>query len=210
MPESSDTTTTTEEETYESWTVNELKDELSVRETFRRRATRTRLIARLEENDVAERPPETVAELKEELAERDLPTSGRKDEVIERLEEAEPGSTSTELEAQVQAEEDTNPDPNKRIYSPYELPVNTTAAQQFINAHPGDVDLDAVLEPPERQEMAVANIQDHVDTLSEAGYVVEDPRLGEGSGRRSGGEEISRTSRSAPPWARLTRRRPSP
>lgn len=36
-----------------------------------------------------EREDRTVAELKEELADRDLPTSGTKAELIERLEEAD-------------------------------------------------------------------------------------------------------------------------
>jgi hypothetical protein len=119
----------------------------------------------------------TVEELKEELRARDLPTSGHKDELIARLEEddagREAGTTSTDI---VLREEEEVADPWKRVYSPYELPLNTAAAQAFVDAHPDAVDPNLELDP-ERQALAQANIQDHVDQMAEFGIVVEDPRL---------------------------------
>jgi hypothetical protein len=129
----------------------------------------------------------TVEELREELRARDLHTSGNKDELITRLEEddaaAEGGEagateTSTELAEVEQTDEEEAPliDP-PRVYSPYELPSNTAAAQAFVAAHPDAVDPELVLDPPERHEMAQANIQDHVDQMAELGVTVEDVRL---------------------------------
>jgi hypothetical protein len=124
----------------------------------------------------------TVEELREELKARDLHTSGNKDELIARLEEddaaeeEEAEETSTDLvSTQETAEEAPLIDP-PRVYSPYELPSNTAAAQAFVDAHPESVD-EAVELPPEQQAQAQANIQDHVDQMAELGVVVEDPRL---------------------------------
>jgi hypothetical protein len=119
----------------------------------------------------------TVVELREELADRGLPTSGHKDELIARLEEddaKEAAETSTE-EVEEQAE-DVPADPYKRIYSPFELPADPFAAQAFKDAHPDDVD-ESVEIPPEQVAQAQANIQDSVDQHATMGTVVEDPRL---------------------------------
>jgi SAP domain len=144
----------------------------------------------LEEEDSYESM--TVAELREELAARDLHTSGNKDELIARLEEndaaeeaeqtpedeEEPEETDGEEEEAGETDTDLPPaDPDKRIYSPYELPVDPFAAQAFMTNFPNDVDTSLTLDPTERQEMAEANIQDIVDYYASVGVTVDDPRL---------------------------------
>lgn len=135
----------------------------------------------------------TVAELKEELTARGLPTSGTKDQLVARLDEddadeaanAEDKSadvkdavtaTSTDLVTTQGTEDAPVADPNKRVYSPYELPADPFAAQAFADANPDAVD-PALELPPERQALAVANIQDSVDAYAAQGMTVEDPRL---------------------------------
>jgi hypothetical protein len=125
----------------------------------------------------------TVEELRDELRSRDLPISGHKDELVARLEEDD-AATATEEEPsqEVAVREDEakaaeeNPDPAKRVYSPYELPANTAAAQAFIDTHPDAVDETVVL-PDEQVAAAQATIQDHVDAMAAVGVTVEDPRL---------------------------------
>lgn len=122
----------------------------------------------------------TVEELREELRARDLPTSGHKDELVARLEEddaaAEGGKAKGSKAAPEQQAEEA-PDYYPPItYSPYELPANTAAAQAFILANPDAVDESIILEP-ERLQLAVVNIQDHVDQMAEFGITVDDPRL---------------------------------
>jgi hypothetical protein len=127
----------------------------------------------------------TVEELRDELRARDLPTSGHKDELVARLEEDDATAAGTEEGEEEVAATDEVPDYYPlRVYSPYELPANTAAAQAFQTANPEAVDPTLTLDP-DRQDLAVANIQDHVDTMAAAGVTVEDPRLGGGGG---GGE----------------------
>lgn len=125
----------------------------------------------------------TVEELREELRARDLPVSGHKDELVARLEEddaQEGGETGKEVavregeeaEAQEVAPEDYYPTIQ---YSAFELPANSAAAQAFIDTHPENVHQDEL--EPGRHELALANIQDHVDSMAESGVTVEDPRL---------------------------------
>jgi hypothetical protein len=132
----------------------------------------------------------TVAELRDELSSRGLHTSGNKDELIARLEEDDAKEAAGEPEAQIEAEdeaevvaEEATVEPQDyyppTVYNVHELPANTAAAQAFIDANPEAVDPTlAPLDPPERQEAALANIQDHVDTMAAMGVTVEDPRLG--------------------------------
>jgi hypothetical protein len=134
----------------------------------------------------------TVEELREELRARGLPISGHKDDLVARLKEDDADAEAEEAEANGEAEakepsnevavregegEEAPADPYKRVYSPYELPANTAAAQAFVDAHPGDVDPSLEL-PPDQQAAAQVNIQDHVDTMATVGVIVEDPRLG--------------------------------
>jgi hypothetical protein len=130
-----------------------------------------------------------MEELREELKARDLHTSGNKDELITRLEEndaqvmdapvdeEEPKASATAVVPTAEDEEGEAPFYEKRVYSPFELPSNTTAAQAFTDAHPDDVDPSLELATPELTEMAQANIQDHVDTMAQFGIMVDDPRL---------------------------------
>jgi hypothetical protein len=126
----------------------------------------------------------TVEELREELRARGLHTSGNKEELIARLEEDDASaeaevttdSTAVDTEVEAQVEEPPVADPWKTVYSPYELPISTVAAQQFADANPGSVD-QAIDLGAERTVMAQANIQDHVDTMAAGGVTVEDPRL---------------------------------
>jgi hypothetical protein len=119
----------------------------------------------------------TVEELREELRARDLPVSGHKDELVARLEEDDAGGEATEEAPATTAEASAVVDEGKRVYSPYELPANTAAAQAFTDANPESVDASLTL-PPEQQAAAEANIQDHVDMMAAMGVTVEDPRLG--------------------------------
>jgi hypothetical protein len=123
----------------------------------------------------------TVEELRDELRARNLHTSGNKDELIARLEEDD-AAGEEEGEAEATAEEApelTEPAPEDYyppiVYSAYELPANTAAAQAFIDAHPENVTQDEL--EPGRHELAQANIQDHVDSMAASGVTVEDPRL---------------------------------
>jgi hypothetical protein len=132
----------------------------------------------------------TVAELREELGARDLPTSGLKDELIARLDEDDantsaadtPDTTSKELVAtsgDVERQEAPSGDPYKRVYSPYELPADPIAAQAFYDEHPGDVDTDVPLDRDAATDPAAAAIQDRVDFHASMGTPVLDPRLGQ-------------------------------
>jgi len=134
----------------------------------------------------------TVAELREELAARGLPTSGLKDELIARLDEddeedaaqnpADTDETSTEVVAtsmEVQEQEEIVGDPYKRVYDPYELPADPIAAQAFLDAHPDAVDTDAPLDRDAANDSAAAAIQDRVDFHAEMGTPVLDPRVGQ-------------------------------
>jgi hypothetical protein len=126
----------------------------------------------------------TVEELREELRNRDLPTSGHKDELIARLEENDAAAMAEEApaEAEARAEKEevavTDEVPDyypPTVYSQYELPANTAAAQAFATANPDSVTQDEL--EPGRHELALANIQDHVDQMAASGVTVEDPRL---------------------------------
>jgi hypothetical protein len=130
-----------------------------------------------DEEEVEGYEANTVEELREELRARDLHTSGNKDELIARLEEddAAAGATKEAPAEQAQVEEVLDYYP-LRVYSPFELPANTAAAQAFIDTHPDAVDETIVL-PDEQVAAAQASIQDHVDLMAEAGVTVEDPRL---------------------------------
>ena len=139
----------TEDDTYESMTVAELKEELAVRD-LHTSGSKVELITRLEEDDAAEEAAETPGDEEGAAASKDL--------------------VPTEQESE-------EPPVYTPVYSPYELPANTAAAQAFMDAHPEAVDTELQLEP-ERQELATANIQDHVDQMAEMGIEVEDPRLG--------------------------------
>ena len=144
----------------------------------------------------------TVAELKDELSARDLPTSGNKDELIKRLEdddveeaeEAEEEETEeepeelgrTEEEAREAAETSTDievregeapvDDPYKTTYSPYQLPADPVAAQAFIDAHPDDVDTSGPMPDPNEEE-AIAAIEERRQAHAEMGTPVPDPRV---------------------------------
>lgn len=117
----------------------------------------------------------TVAELQEELRSRGLHTSGNKEELIARLEE-------DDAAGQEDAPDQSPPEPQPEdyypttVYSPFELPANTAAAQAFIDAHPESVD-ETIEMDPDRQAAAQYNIQVHVDTMADAGVTIEDPRL---------------------------------
>jgi len=156
----------------------------------------------------------TVVELKEELAVRDLHTSGSKTELIERL-EADDAAEAEETQGDTEEQSDVPPDhlpPDEsdegkveeeaplidppRVYSPFELPANTAAAQAFIDAHPEAVDTEAKLDPPERQTLAEDNIQDHVDSMAVLGVEVTDPRL-EGTGAKERAEKAAEVSAEA-------------
>lgn len=124
----------------------------------------------------------TVAELKEELEDRGLPTSGHKDELIARLEEddeateAEDEATETSVEVGVLASEVPEGDPYKTVYNPYELPADPVAAQAFIDAHPESVDENVPMSQ-ERQDQATVNIADSMAMHADAGTPVSDPRV---------------------------------
>lgn len=138
----------------------------------------------------------TVEELRDELRARGLHTSGNKDELVARLEEddaklAAEGETVEEEEAQVEAQAEEPPDYYPPIvYSQFELPANTAAAQAFYDAHPDAVSQDEL--DPGRHELALANIQEHVDSMAAVGVTIEDPRLtgSGGGGPAPGGPHI--------------------
>lgn len=145
----------------------------------------------------------TVVELQDELRSRGLPTSGVKDELIARLQEDDAklaaGETQEQADAEINAEvdaqqadvveateiEDYYP---ARVYSPWELPANTAAAQLFYDTNPHAVDPALELDP-DRQAQANAAIQLHVDEMAAVGVTVEDPRLTGGGGGTDGGGE---------------------
>lgn len=138
----------------------------------------------------------TKAELKDELAAQDLPTSGTKEELIERLEEE--GHTTALVATEREGEAPLIDPP--RVYSPFELPADPFAAQAFMDAHPEMVDTEAVLEPQERQDLAEANIQDAIDAHVERGVTVEDPRVPDyepGSKAKKDAEEAEKAEKEA-------------
>jgi hypothetical protein len=65
--------------------------------------------------------------------------------------------------------------PPDRLYSPYELPANTAAANAYQAFHPDAVNPSLV--PPGGQTQAQNNIQDHIATMAGAGVTVTDSRL---------------------------------
>jgi len=129
----------------------------------------------------------TVVELKEELEDRGLPTSGLKDELIARLEdddaseaatEETPGEPEVQIEGDEPQAQDEAPsgDPYKTVYSPFELPADPVAAQAYYDAHPEAVDQNLLISQ-ERQDQATTNIQDSMAMHANAGTPVQDPRV---------------------------------
>jgi SAP domain len=152
MPASKDLededTTADDDASYQSYTVVELRDELTAR-NLPTSGHKDELVARLEEDDAAK------ASTSEE------PAAPEPSRAIERAgEEAAP----------------VDPYPPRK-YSPYELPADPFAAQAFATANPDAVD-QSVPMPEEVQTQATAAIQERADFHAAMGTPVSDPRLG--------------------------------
>ena len=157
MPETENTSTTEQDETYESMTVAELKEELAARD-LHTSGNKEELITRLEEDDVA--------------AEQEQQDDEPADDDADDNEEV----SSTDLVATSAQVDTLTGDPYKRVYSPYELPADPIAAQVFMDTHPGDVD-DSVTVPDPEEEAAIAAIQDRMDFHASMGTPVPDSRV---------------------------------
>jgi hypothetical protein len=105
----------------------------------------------------------TVAELRDELTARDLPTSGLKDELVARLEEddAAPEADASK-EVAVRDEETVIEGPVNAVH-PFQLPANTAAAQAYMDANPGSVLDPATPFPDELKALAQEAIADYGD-----------------------------------------------
>jgi hypothetical protein len=115
----------------------------------------------------------TVEELRDELRARDLHTSGNKDELVARLEEDDAAGVGTEEAPAPEATAGVAApvDPYATVYSPYELPAATEAAQAFVNANPAAVDNSLTLD-----EQRMTQAQEAIQTYG----AEDDPRLSGG------------------------------